>query len=131
MGLIRLKSVPEGLHRRLKSEAAMAGVTLEILCIGKLEVKDGSGIEAGNEVVHDDTGRGRSGKAGSTRRGGDGAAMSVVQEAKGTAKRLHPVQPLRDKLDGRTGSVKGSSHEGHRVLPNGDKQWCSDCRVDV
>lgn len=45
MGLIRLRMVPQELHRRLKSDAAKAGVTLEAWCVRKL---GGEGNEGGN-----------------------------------------------------------------------------------
>ena len=41
MGLIRLRAVPADLHRRLKAEAATAGVTLEVWCVSRLEEKHG------------------------------------------------------------------------------------------
>lgn len=77
---------------------------------------------------------------GEVERSGDGAAVPILPKAKGKAKRLHKVQPVRDKLARRRGFdqkpvveqgavPRVEAHEGHRVLPYAHKKWCSDCRV--
>jgi predicted transcriptional regulator len=77
------------------------------------------------------TGAGRSeeGKAGGS---GNGTTLPVLREAKSQAKRLHPMQSVRDELAGRREPVagpKGQPHADHRTMPYGEKHWCSDCRV--
>jgi predicted transcriptional regulator len=71
-------------------------------------------------------------------RAGERAAVPVMRESASTTERLHPVQSVRNKLAGRRGPGQGpapgqgavSEHEGHIVLPNGEKRWCTTCKVD-
>ena len=91
------------------------------------------GVSNGNaSVVQHESG-------GAGIRGGDADAVSVLQKAAGAKKRVRAVQPMRDKLAGRGGSVEGSenrpvpgsgeagAHQGHRVSPHGERQWCITC----
>jgi hypothetical protein len=82
----------------------------------------------------------RAGETGLLERAGDHAAVPVLPKAKGAAKRLRAVQPVRDKLAGRggpepqpegraVGEVFGKCpvNPKHRFLPNGKHYWCADC----
>jgi hypothetical protein len=93
----------------------------------------------GKHGTEDDDVRGAGGgEAGEAGGSGDGAAVSVLPKAEGTAERLHAMQSVRGKLAGRRGPVEGpaerakagdASHDGHRVNPSGDKRWCVTCGV--
>ena len=86
MGLIKLRTVPVELHRRLKAEAATAGMSLELWCICRLG------------EPHVDIPRPGSKQERQIERSRNGARLPVLQKAESVAERLYPVQPLRDKL---------------------------------
>jgi len=86
MGLIKLRTVPEELHRRLKACAAVAGLTLETYCIAQLEAGNADNRGSGTEPAR------------SFERSGNHASVPVVRSAKGSKKRLHPMQPVREEL---------------------------------
>lgn len=71
-----------------------------------------------------------SGKAGKAQRTRNRAAVPVLQEGKGDAKQLHPVHEVRAELErGAGGGPAPVSHATHRVYRDGDRQWCSDCKI--
>lgn len=62
--------------------------------------------------------------------GGDGSSVPVLSKAKGGKKQLHPLQSVRDELVGGSGHIEACSHQDHRTFVNGDKHWCSTCKVE-
>jgi hypothetical protein len=75
-------------------------------------------------------------EAGPIERKGNCASVPALRKAKSAAKRLHPVQPLRNELAQGRGPDQGcstqpravSAHEGHQTWPYGTKRYCADCQ---
>ena len=132
-----IKDVSEEQMKAIRVSAAQVGKTIREYVLLKLTGgNDGREGNSGNE------GRVGGVEAGSVKRGRDGTAVPIVRKAKGSEKRLHPVQPVRGELAEGGGSrerpettesvkvVGGVCPNGasHRIYPNGDDWWCSDCK---
>lgn len=119
---LNIRNIDKQLILRARTKAMLSGMTLRDWVAGVI----GDALEA--EGV-DSRGTGSS-EAGETERIGHGATVPDVPEAKGKAKRLHPLQPLRPELDQRGTGDRSSpvSHATHRTYRDGERgTWCSDC----
>lgn len=81
---LRLRS--EGQFAGFKNSAVAAGVSMNEWFLRRIE--DGDGRVDESDAGAEDGGS------------GDGATVPVLRKAKGRAKQLRPVQPMRDKLAG-------------------------------
>ena len=71
-------------------------------------------------------------RTGEAERSGNGAAVPVLPKTKSSEKRLHSVQPVREKLAERGehhDRSAGSSHAGHNTYKAGEQSYCSNCRA--
>jgi len=127
---INLRHISGELHQKLNVRAATEKVTLESLCVrflwAGLDPGGPNGSDNEEVVGHDTPTKGE--------RAGNDVSMSVLPKAKGRAKRLHPVQPLRGELAGRGGRDEEPdhrAHEGCRVIREGSRRFCVTHRVYV
>src|SRR5689334_51928 len=124
---LNLRNLDPKLIARLKSDAALAGKTLREWCIGLLGGNDGTG----RPFEADPTGK--------TSRSGKPSKLPSVRNAKGSKKRLHPVQPVRPELarrgelgrESKGGAVSedAGNHEGHRIANQG--RYCLTCKCQI
>ena len=109
--------------RDFSDRALAAGVSMNEWLLRRVEEGDGRAVE---RVDAEKPG-------GAIERTGNGAAVSVLPEAKGKAKRLRSLQLLRPELGGVVGEPVQTSepdHKGHHTFGADEKgQWCSDCGV--
>lgn len=125
---LNLRNLDVTLVTRLKADAALAGQTLRAHCIRLLEGTNGSSnvdVRAAGAI-----------EAESQERSGNGTRLPVVRKTKSKAQRLHPVQPMRDKLAGgrehhgeSQGGTLAEVHAGHQTYKAGEQQYCSTCRT--
>lgn len=105
MGLIKLRTVPELLHKRLKAEAALAGSTLEDWCVSKLggESERSGGESVGSAEVSAGGDEGR--------RHLNGLAVSFLRSTPEPAERLRQVPTMRGELVGGHGPDEEPTRE--------------------
>lgn len=121
--ILKAYSVPTDLMADAKRAATLAGQSLSSWVIETVRLRLGG--------CDDDTRGTGSSEAGTIERAGNGAALPDVRKAKSDTKRLHPLQPVRPELDQRGAGDRPSSasHSTHRVYRDGDRQWCSNCKL--
>jgi hypothetical protein len=128
---INLRHISEELHQKLNVRAATEKVTLESLCVrflwaGLDDLGDLNG-SSDEKAIGDDP-------EPKSERAGDDVPVPVLSKAKGRAKRLRAVQPLRGELAGRGGSDEEPihrTHEGCRIVREGSRSFCVAHRVYV
>ena len=123
MPALNIRNVDVTLVTRLKQEALTRGMTLRGYCLAKLEASDD------RDPKRNDLGGVDGANSGRTVSGsGNRARLPVLRKAKSDTKLIHPVQPLREKLDERDGHIQSSAHEAHRTFLAGGRRYCSDCK---
>jgi hypothetical protein len=126
---LNIRNVDASLIASLKSEAALSGKTLRVLCLEKL-----NGIIRGDSG---DQGKGDAGDSGGRRTDGD--AVPVLPKAAKPKIGLHPVPAVRVELVGRGGHEQEPSSQpgtifikcekpGHRNIRVGERWLCLTCR---
>jgi hypothetical protein len=119
MSMVRIAvRVPQSLADELRVEGEAHGCDLSWAVRRRLSADiRGAGVESARSIE----------------RSGNGASLPVLPKAKGVSTKLHPVQPVRNKLvdgGGHQSGPTGEPHEGHRVYKSGDGRYCGDCKVN-
>ena|ERR1700743_1369531 len=120
---LNIRNIDKQLILRARTKAMLRGLTLRDWVAGV--ISDALEVDGA-----DSRGAGGS-EAGEVERGRHRATVPHVRKAKSDEERLHPVQPVRTELDQRGAGDRSASagHATHHVYRDGDRQWCSDCKL--